>query len=98
MKIKIYKCEELILPISLKKTVDSINQLTAQCLHSVQNDHLDFDPKVLSKLDSITNTFYTRLANYIEDPKLYDLHGYYLYKFNGKRNVLKHPSYKLKFS
>lgn len=97
MKIKLHTCKEIEVPSSLKTLIDKINELNGKLLHSIQNENFDLDPSVLSQLDVMTEKFYSRMALYIEQPKLYDLHDYYLYKFNGERNVLKHPQYKLKF-
>lgn len=97
MKIKLHQCKELELPLAMKALIDRMNQLRNQMLHSMVNDAYKHDPSVISQLDAVTHKFYTRLGMYIREPKLYDLHGYYLYKFNGERNVLKHPQYKIKF-
>lgn len=97
MKLKVRECKELELPLAMKTVIDKINLLTGRLLHNVQNDNYDLDPKYLSQLDAITYKFYNLLGKYLADAKQYDLHGYYLYKFNGERNVLKHPQYKIKF-
>lgn len=97
MKIKLRTCREIEVPSSLKILIDKINKLNSKLLHSIQNENFELDPSVLSQLDVMTKRFYKVMEQYIEQPKLYDLYGYYLYKFNGERNVLKHPQYKLKF-
>lgn len=97
MKIRVRHCKELELPIGVKSLVDRINSLTSKLLHSFQSDNYELDRDILNQLDTLNYKFYRVLSKYLTDAEDYDLHGYYLYKFKGERNVLKHPQYKLKF-
>lgn len=85
----------LTLDSSFRKIVDGINEITSENLHRLHND---VPPENLDKLDNLLSKLKVELVKFDVNLDQYDLYGYDLYKFDGKRNALKKLSYKLNFN